>query len=399
MNSTQLKQIINKNKSLIFIFGALLVEGFLILISLRLVENYLTQKEYSDLTLYYSIISIVSFGLFAGLEQTRQSNNSKKFNIYNSLRFSIISLLFILPFLFYIFQNTGLKNTFIIFANIYALSYSIQFEIFGFTSFTNKFKSYGYLKIIDGLMKVILVIVLGYRFSSLDSFIVGYSIAPTLALIIFTLKNKIKIKISQNDKEKISSYVNLTIQNFICIFYLYGLPIAESLKNKDTVFISTDIFFAQAYAQILQFCLAPIQFLYLPKLTRELSNKPNFSMRKIFEGSLLALLISIFYLIFSYVIGNDIIKLVFFNEYSLSKQNTFFVSLISVIILLTKTSAFYLIVLRKTKYIAYSLLIGFIFFVIIFNLLDIQTIYMFIMSCTVSLVIIFFTNLQLIKND
>ncbi len=80
MNSTQLKQIINKNKSLIFIFGALLVEGFLILISLRLVENYLTQKEYSDLTLYYSIISIVSFGLFAGLEQTRQSNNSKKFD-------------------------------------------------------------------------------------------------------------------------------------------------------------------------------------------------------------------------------------------------------------------------------------------------------------------------------
>ena len=139
MNSTQLKQIINKNKSLIFIFGALLVEGFLILISLRLVENYLTQKEYSDLTLYYSIISIISFGLFAGLEQTRQSNNSK-FNIYNSLRFSIISLLFILPSLFYIFQNTGLKNIFIIFANIYALSYSIQFEIFGFTSFTNKFK-------------------------------------------------------------------------------------------------------------------------------------------------------------------------------------------------------------------------------------------------------------------
>lgn len=399
MNSTQLKQIINKNKSLIFIFGALLVEGFLILISLRLVENYLTQKEYSDLTLYYSIISIVSFGLFAGLEQTRQSNNSKKFNIYNSLRFSIISLLFILPFLFYIFQNTGLKNTFIIFANIYALSYSIQFEIFGFTSFTNKFKSYGYLKIIDGLMKVILVIVLGYRFSSLDSFIVGYSIAPTLALIIFTLKNKIKIKISQNDKEKISSYVNLTIQNFICIFYLYGLPIAESLKNKDTVFISTDIFFAQAYAQILQFCLAPIQFLYLPRLTRELSNKPNFSMRKIFEGSLLALLISIFYLIFSYVIGNDIIKLVFFNDYSLSKEDTFLISLISVIILLIKTTAFYLIVSRKTKYIAIILLIGFIFFVIIFYLFNFQTIYIFIMSCSVSLVIIFFTNLQLIKND
>ena len=399
MNSTQLKQIINKNKSLIFIFGALLVEGFLILISLRLVENYLTQKEYSDLTLYYSIISIVSFGLFAGLEQTRQSNNSKKFNIYNSLRFSIISLLFILPFLFYIFQNTGLKNTFIIFANIYALSYSIQFEIFGFTSFTNKFKSYGYLKIIDGLMKVILVIVLGYRFSSLDSFIVGYSIAPTLALIIFILKNKIKIKISQNDKEKISSYINLTIQNFICIFYLYGLPIAESLKNKDTVFISTNIFFAQAYAQILQFCLAPIQFLYLPKLTRELSNKPNFSMRKIFEGSLLALLISIFYLIFSYVIGNDIIKLVFFNDYSLSKEDTFLISLISVIILLIKTSAFYLIVSRKTKYIAIILLIGFLFFVIIFYLFNFQTIYIFIMSCSVSLVIIFFTNLQLIKND
>lgn len=399
MNSTQLKQIINKNKSLIFIFGALLVEGFLILISLRLAENYLTQKEYSDLTLYYSIISIVSFGLFAGLEQTRQSNNSKKFNIYNSLRFSIISLLFILPFLFYIFQNTGLKNTFIIFANIYALSYSIQFEIFGFTSFTNKFKSYSYLKIIDGLMKVILVIVLGYRFNSLDSFIVGYSIAPTLALIIFTLRNKIKIKISQNDKEKISSYINLTIQNFICIFYLYGLPITESLKNKDAVFISTDIFFAQAYAQILQFCLAPIQFLYLPKLTRELSNKSNFSMRKIFEGSLLALLISIFYLIFSYVIGNDIIKLVFFNDYSLSKEDTFLISLVSVIILLTKTSAFYLIVSRKTKYIAIILLIGFIFFVIIFYLFNFQTIYIFIMSCTVSLVIIFFTNLQLIKND
>ena len=399
MNSTQLKQIINKNKSLIFIFGALLVEGFLILISLRLVENYLTQKEYSDLTLYYSIISIISFGLFAGLEQTRQSNNSKKFNIYNSLRFSIISLLFILPFLFYIFQNTGLKNTFIIFANIYALSYSIQFEIFGFTSFTNKFKSYSYLKIIDGLMKVFLVIVLGYRFNSLDSFIVGYSIAPTLALIIFILKNKIKIKISQNDKEKISSYINLTIQNFICIFYLYGLPIAESLKNKDTVFISTNIFFAQAYAQILQFCLAPIQFLYLPKLTRELSNKCDLSMRKIFGGSLLALFISSFYLIFSYVIGNDIIKLVFFNDYSLSKENTFLISLISVIILLIKTSAFYLIVLRKTKYIAITLLIGFTFFVIIFYFFNFQTIYIFIMSCTVSLVIIFFTNLQLIKND
>ena len=144
----------------------------------------------------------------------------------------------------------------------------------------------------------------------------------------------------------------------------------ESLKNKDTVFISTDIFFAQAYAQILQFCLAPIQFLYLPKLTRELSNKPNFSMRKIFEGSLLALLISIFYLIFSYVIGNDIIKLVFFDDYSLSKQDTFLISLISVIILLTKTSAFYLIVLRKTKYIAIILLIGFIFFVIIFYLFN-----------------------------
>ena len=399
MNLKQLKQIINQNKSLIFIFGALLIEGLLILISLRLVENYLTPKEYSDLTLYYSIISIVSFGLFAGLEQTRQSNNSKKFNIYNSLRYSIISLLFIFQFLFYIFQNTGLKNTFILFANIYALSYSIQFEIFGFTSFTNKFKSYSYLKIVDGLMKVVIVIVLGYRFNSLDSFIIGYSIAPTLALTIFILKNKIKIKINRNDKEKISSYINLTIQNLICIFYLYGLPITESLKNKDAVFISTDIFFAQAYAQILQFCLAPIQFLYLPKLTREFSDKSNFSMTKIFEGSLLAILLSCFYLIFSYLIGNDIIKLLFFNDYSLSKQDTFLVSLISVIILLTKTSAFYLIVLRKTKYIAYSLFIGFIFFVIIFNFFNIQTIYMFIMSCTISLVIIFFTNLQLIKND
>ena len=399
MNLIQLKQIINKNKSLIFIFSALLIEGLLILISLRLVKNYLTSQEYSDLTLYYSIISIVSFGLFAGLEQARQSNNSKIFNIYNSLRFSIISLLFILPFLFYIFQNTGLKNTFIFFAIIYALSYSIQFEIFGFTSFTNKFKSYSYLKVIDGLMKVVCVIVLGYSFNSLDSFIIGFSIAPSFALIIFILKSKIKIKISENDKEKISSYINLTIQNFICIFYLYGLPLTESLKNKDAVFISTDIFFAQAYAQILQFCLAPIQFLYLPKLTKEFSDKSKFSIQKIFEGSLLALLISSIYLIFSYVIGNDLIKLVFFDDYSLSKEDTFLVSLISVIILLTKTSAFYLIVVRKTKYIAFILLFGFIFFVVVFYLFNFQTIYIFIMSCTVSLVIIFFTNLQLIKND
>tara|TARA_B100000900_G_scaffold135688_2_gene114913 strand:+ start:1884 stop:3083 length:1200 start_codon:yes stop_codon:yes gene_type:complete len=399
MNLIQLKQIINKNKSLIFIFSALLIEGLLILISLRLVKNYLTSQEYSDLTLYYSIISIVSFGLFAGLEQARQSKNSKIFNIYNSLRFSIISLLFILPFLFYIFQNTGLKNTFIFFAIIYALSYSIQFEIFGFTSFTNKFKSYSYLKVIDGLMKVVCVIVLGYSFNSLDSFIIGFSIAPSFALIIFILKSKIKIKISENDKEKISSYINLTIQNFICIFYLYGLPLTESLKNKDAVFISTDIFFAQAYAQILQFCLAPIQFLYLPKLTKEFSDKSKFSIQKIFEGSLLALLISSIYLIFSYVIGNDLIKLVFFDDYSLSKEDTFLVSLISVIILLTKTSAFYLIVVRKTKYIAFILLFGFIFFVVVFYLFNFQTIYIFIMSCTVSLVIIFFTNLQLIKND
>ena len=399
MNLIQLKQIINKNKSLIFIFSSLLIEGLLILISLRLVKNYLTSQEYSDLTLYYSIISIVSFGLFAGLEQARQSNNSKIFNIYNSLRFSIISILFILPFLFYIFQNTGLKNTFIFFAIIYALSYSIQFEIFGFTSFTNKFKSYSYLKVIDGLMKVACVIVLGYSFNSLDSFIIGFSIAPSFALIIFILKSKIKIQISENDKEKISSYINLTIQNFICIFYLYGLPLTESLKNKDAVFISTDIFFAQAYAQILQFCLAPIQFLYLPKLTKEFSDNSKFSIQKIFEGSLLALLISSIYLIFSYVIGNDLIKLVFFDDYSLSKEDTFLVSLISVIILLTKTSAFYLIVSRKTKYIAFILLFGFIFFVIIFYLFNFQTIYIFIMSCTVSLVIIFFTNLQLIKND
>ena len=399
MNLIQLKQIINKNKSLIFIFSALLIEGLLILISLRLVKNYLTSEEYSDLTLYYSIISIVSFGLFAGLEQARQSNNSKIFNIYNSLRFSIISILFILPFLFYIFQNTGLKKSFIFFAIIYALSYSIQFEIFGFTSFTNKFKSYSYLKVIDGLMKVACVIVLRYSFNSLDSFIIGFSIAPSFALIIFILKSKIKIKISENDKEKISSYINLTIQNFICIFYLYGLPLTESLKSKDAVFISTDIFFAQAYAQILQFCLAPIQFLYLPKLTKEFSDKSKFSIQKIFEGSLLALLISSIYLIFSYVIGNDLIKLVFFDDYSLSKEDTFLVSLISVIILLIKTSAFYLIVSRKTKYIAFILLFGFIFFVIIFYLFNFQTIYIFIMSCTVSLVIIFFTNLQLIKND
>lgn len=399
MNLIQLKQIINKNKSLIFIFSALLIEGLLILISLRLVKNYLTSEEYSDLTLYYSIISIVSFGLFAGLEQARQSNNSKIFNIYNSLRFSIISILFILPFLFYIFQNTGLKKSFIFFAIIYALSYSIQFEIFGFTSFTNKFKSYSYLKVIDGLMKVACVIVLRYSFNSLDSFIIGFSIAPSFALIIFILKSKIKIKISENDKEKISSYINLTIQNFICIFYLYGLPLTESLKSKDAVFISTDIFFAQAYAQILQFCLAPIQFLYLPKLTKEFSDKSKFSIQKIFEGSLLALLISSIYLIFSYVIGNDLIKLVFFDDYSLSKEDTFLVSLISVIILLIKTSAFYLIVSRKTKYIAFILLFGFIFFVIIFYLFNFQTIYIFIMSCTVSLAIIFFTNLQLIKND
>ena len=399
MNLIQLKQIINKNKSLIFIFTALLIEGLLILISLRLVKNYLTSQEYSDLTLYYSIISIVSFGLFAGLEQARQSNNSKIFNIYNSLRFSIISILFILPFLFYIFQNTGLKKSFIFFAIIYALSYSIQFEIFGFTSFTNKFKSYSYLKVIDGLMKVACVIVLRYSFNSLDSFIIGFSIAPSFALIIFILKSKIKIKISENDKEKISSYINLTIQNFICIFYLYGLPLTESLKSKDAVFISTDIFFAQAYAQILQFCLAPIQFLYLPKLTKEFSDKSKFSIQKIFEGSLLALLISSIYLIFSYVIGNDLIKLVFFDDYSLSKEDTFLVSLISVIILLIKTSAFYLIVSRKTKYIAFILLFGFIFFVIIFYLFNFQTIYIFIMSCTVSLAIIFFTNLQLIKND
>ena len=399
MNLIQLKQIFNKNKSLIFIFSALLIEGLLILISLRLVKNYLTSEEYSDLTLYYSIISIVSFGLFAGLEQARQSNNSKIFNIYNSLRFSIISILFILPFLFYIFQNTGLKKSFIFFAIIYALSYSIQFEIFGFTSFTNKFKSYSYLKVIDGLMKVACVIVLRYSFNSLDSFIIGFSIAPSFALIIFILKSKIKIKISENDKEKISSYINLTIQNFICIFYLYGLPLTESLKSKDAVFISTDIFFAQAYAQILQFCLAPIQFLYLPKLTKEFSDKSKFSIQKIFEGSLLALLISSIYLIFSYVIGNDLIKLVFFDDYSLSKEDTFLVSLISVIILLIKTSAFYLIVSRKTKYIAFILLFGFIFFVIIFYLFNFQTIYIFIMSCTVSLVIIFFTNLQLIKND
>ena len=136
-------------------------------------------------------------------------------------------------------------------------------------------------------------------------------------------------------------------------FLSYGLPITESLKNKDAIFISTDIFFAQAYAQILQFCLAPIQFLYLPKLTKEFSEKSNFGIKKIFEGSLLAILLASVYLVFSYVIGNDIIKLIFFDEYSLSKQDTFFVSLISVIILLTKTSAFYLIVSRKTKYIAY----------------------------------------------
>ena len=125
----------------------------------------------------------------------------------------------------------------------------------------------------------------------------------------------------------------------------------------------------------------PIQFLYLPKLTKKFSNKPNFSMRKIFEGSLLALLISSFYLIFSYVIGNDLIKLVFFNDYSLSKEDTFLISLISVIILLIKTSTFYLIVSRKTKYIAIILLIGFLFFVIIFYLFNFQTIYIFIMSC------------------
>ena len=118
------------------------------------------------------------------------------------------------------------------------------------------------------------------------------------------------------------------------------MPLTESLKNKDAVFISTDIFFAQAYAQILQFCLAPIQFLYLPKLTKEFSYKSDLSIKKIYEGSLLALLISSIYLIFSYAIGNDLIKLVFFDDYSLSKEDTFLVSLISVIILLTKTSAF-----------------------------------------------------------
>ena len=135
MNLKQLKLITNKNKSLIFIFGSLFIEGLLILVSLRLVENYLTPREYSDLTLYYSIISIVSFGLFAGLEQTRQSTNSKQFNIYSSFKFSIMSLLFILPFLLYIFQNTGLNNAFIFFAIVYALSYSIQFEIFGLLVF------------------------------------------------------------------------------------------------------------------------------------------------------------------------------------------------------------------------------------------------------------------------
>ena len=54
MNLTQLKQIINKNKSLVFIFGALLIEGLLILISLRIVKNYLTAQEYSDLTMIFT---------------------------------------------------------------------------------------------------------------------------------------------------------------------------------------------------------------------------------------------------------------------------------------------------------------------------------------------------------
>ena len=399
MNFTRLVKIINKNKSLIFVFFALILEGLFILISLRVSETYLNVRDYSSVTLYYSIISIIAFGLFSGLEQLRQSNTKPTLEIKNTIKFASISFALLSPIFIVLFKNIGLKSQYIVWAILYGFSYSIQYEIFGYFSFKNKYKKYSLLKTIDGFSKLLLVSIISLSINDLDSIIIAFSISPVVSIIIFLLFNKLDFQMNTPQKDNLKTFTNLTLQNFVCIFFLYGLPISEVLNSPEQILLTTNSFFAQTYSQVLQFCLVPLQFLFLPKLARKLELNQKISLLNIFEGFIASITLSLLYLFFTYTFGVEIIKYFFYESYNLTSIETLYIGSISVMILLIKSSSFYLIAIRKTHLIAISVLTGFIAFIVLFTLLNIQVVYLFLFSCLISLSIIILLNIKLSKND
>jgi hypothetical protein len=397
MNIQQLKAIVKENKSLLTVSFGLVFEGILILASLRIAGNFVSQDDYSQLTVFYSILSILSFGLFAGLEQTRQSSKSSVFNIYSSFIYSIISILLILPLIYFIMQRLGINIKFSFFIIFYGISYALQFEYFGYLSLIDRPKEYSQLKFLDGFMKLSLVTLTAYLGGGIETFFLAYSIAPFLALCLFIIKTKIKFEFFSEKLQDLNSYTFLTMQNFICIFYLYGIPLVESLRNSQSTDLVSDLFFAQSFGQVLQFSLAPIQFIFLPALTKKYISSSNLRINDVFKGTYLALLICSAYLSLTYLFGDKIIKLLFFENFKLPVLDTISIVTVSVIILIIKTSSFYLIVTRRTKFIVIGLLSGFILLVFAAQLTNISTSTIFLSTSIISLLSILFINV--ILND
>ena len=171
------------------------------------------------------------------------------------------------------------------------------------------------------------------------------------------------------------------------------------LNSPEQILLTTNSFFAQTYSQVLQFCLVPLQFIFLPKLARKLELNQKISLLNIFEGFIASITLSLLYLFFTYTFGVEIIKYFFYESYNLTSIETLYIGSISVMILLIKSSSFYLIAIRKTHLIAISVLAGFVAFIVLFALLNIQVVYLFLFSCLISLSIIILLNIKLSKND
>ena len=399
MNIKQLIRIIDLNKSIPPVMIGLLIEGVCILISLRIAEKFMSPSEYSELTIVYSLISILSFGLFAGLEQIRQSEKSTEFNIQKTTTYSLFSLIATSPIVVFILIKLELSILFALLIIISGFSYAVQFDLFGYLSYIEKPYNYAALKILDGATKILFVFTLGSYLNTFQSIVYAYSLAPLFSILLFIRLTKVNLSFIKLPTSNIKSYIDLSILNFVSLSYLYGLPLVSYLKDNETIYAASSLFFSQAYSQVLQFTLAPIQFYFLPKIAKQYLNGEDIKLSDIYRGSYLGVLISVSYILFTYLFGVQVITYFFYNSYSLNIQETILIALISILVLLIKTSSFFLIAIRKTELVGYALLFSFAFLLVIVYFTQLNPIFAFLFSCLISLFIIFFLNLKLISDD
>lgn len=399
MNIKRLIRTFDLNKSIPPVMVGLVLEGIFILISLRVAENFLIASEYSQLTIVYSIISILSFGLFAGLEQIRQSQRTDEFSLNKTIRYALISLLCISPILLFILIQLKISILFSFLIFISAFSYAIQFDFFGYLSHIKKPYSYAGLKVLDAGLKIFLVFSFGSLLQSFFAIVFAYSLAPLVALLLYLRLSNLNPSYKKTISSKTKAYIDLSILNFISLSYLYGLPLVNYLKDNETIYTASNLFFGQAYSQVLQFTLAPIQFYFLPKLAKQYSKGENIKLSDIYRGFYMAAIVSIAYVVFTYIFGVRVITYFFYNSFNLDEQETILIAMISVLILLIKTSSFYLIAIRKTELLGYTLLSSFLLLGAIVYFTQLNITFAFLLTCSFSLLIIFYLNIKLITDD